>query len=171
MTTIDLEDIDLPAPEEDRDATGALLPPLSLRTIEEIWDHRERLAEELRDLAHKKGRLEQELERRARAARPDYAPETAKGSVELAGDRVVLRMTYDKTYDYDRDLIDALPSFVTTNELSANEYGELVRWEPNVNGTVFNKLIQRGAALGVHLAQMRRLKSARPHFEPKERLA
>lgn len=163
--TAEALDIDLGFDEPAR--SPAVWLDFSKLKLEHLWEHHESLKASVRETYAEIGRIEQELERRALAARPDFTAESG-GGVEIAGEHLVIGMSYDRDYEYDEEVIARLP---VLEELTVKEYGELVKYTPKVNGTVYNRLLKRGGRLAEVLTGMRRLKSSRPKFTPRERVA
>ncbi len=143
----------------------ALPAHLEALNVDELWLARERLRLERQRLAEEVGRCEQELAHRCYAARPDFTSESG-GSVELAGDSIVVVMTFARDYVYDERGIMELAQ---SEELTAAEYNDLVQFVPKVSGTVFNAFCKRGGDLSERLLALRTLKNARPEFKPKSR--
>ena len=139
-------------------ATLASLP------LEELWDFREDMAAEIRRTQERKGRIEQEFVRRAHKARPDFGPESS-GAAEVVGETLILAVTYSRDYAYDGEKVVEAQKYLT-----ADEYDRFVKFEPRVNGTVFNALLKRGGELAALLTGARSIKGTpRPTFTPKGR--
>lgn len=139
-------------------ATLAKLP------LEELWDFREAMAAEIKRTQEGKGRIEQEFVRRALEARPDFGPDSG-GTVEVVGETLVLAVGYSRDYAYDGDKVVEAQKYLTPDE-----YDRFVKFEPKVNGTVFNALLKRGGELAALLTGARSIKGTpRPTFTPKGR--
>lgn len=133
-------------------------------SLDALWELRGEADYQLRDLRDYKGSIDQELTRRFGAAHPDFNEDTG-GTVAVAGESVVLKMGYSRSYAYNQE-----PLLLLQGELTDDEYGKLVAWEPKVSGTVFNSLLRRGGKVAELLQRARFLKSASPSFEAKERV-
>ena len=132
--------------------------------LEELWDFREAMAAEIRRTQERKGRIEQEFVRRAHKARPDFGPESS-GAAEVVGETLILAVTYSRDYAYDAEKVVEVQRFLTPDE-----YDRFVKFEPKVNGTVFNALLKRGGELAALLTGARSIKGTpRPTFTPKGR--
>jgi len=139
-------------------ATLAKLP------LEELWDFREAMAAEIKRTQEGKGRIEQEFVRRALEARPDFGPDSG-GTVEVVGETLVLAVGYSRDYQYDAEKVVEVQKYLTPDE-----YDRFVKFEPKVNGTVFNALLKRGGELAALLTGARSIKGTpRPTFTPKGR--
>ena len=153
---------------DQRDTSVAELPAWPLLVampLEELWDCLTLAKRDVADARERQGRVEQELLRRVQAARPDFGPESG-GGADLAGDTAVVTLTYSRDYEYDEQAILAL---VAQKHVSSTEFNELVKYQPKVNWTVFNRLLKRGGMVA-HLLQLSRtLKSYRPQFAIKGR--
>jgi hypothetical protein len=132
--------------------------------LEELWDFRQALADEIRRTQEQKGRIEQELLRRALAARPDFTPE-AGGTVEVVGPFLTVTVGYNRDYEYDSTKVVEAQRYLTDDE-----YDRFVKFEPKVNGTMFNALMKRGGELAALLTSMRKVKRATPTFTAKGRV-
>lgn len=141
-------------------------------TLDQLWHLREDFRMDAAEIAESKGRIEQELLRRALEANPDFGPEAA-GSVQLAGDDVVIAVTYSRTYEPQEAAIMELATMTSPESgpplITEQELKDLVSYEPKINGTVFNSLRRRGGPLAEVLRRCRYLKSSSVQFTPKER--
>jgi hypothetical protein len=139
--------------------------PLEEKSLDDLWQMRMEAIDDKRDADLRRGHVEVELQRRVHETNPTF-DEQSSGSVEMAGEGVLVRMTYSRDYDVNQDAVMDLQA---EKLLSAAEFDQLVSYTPKLNGTVFNQLVKRGGRLAEVLQNARRLKSARPSFEAKER--
>jgi len=141
------------------------------RTLDDIWLRIEETAAEIKALYQQKDVLEAEVCRRLEAEHPDYNAETG-GSVDLAGEDLVLHVTYDRTYDYRNEAIMEIQRLAAERPdvLSPAEFEQLVpEWLPKVNGRVFNSLANRGGLLADMLNTARFTIRSKLKFEKKAR--
>lgn len=139
------------------------LPELS---VDCLWKLRVATEAERRRWADYKGQIEQEINRRFREAHPNYGPDTG-GTVKLPGDAIVLKLGYNRDYEYD---VTKLTELVTDELLTHSELAALIpKYEPKVSGTQFNNLLKRGGDVAERLRAARTLKSSSPTLEYEER--
>lgn len=143
---------------------------LDTLTVDALWHSKGEAERHVRDWSEQKGRVTQELERRVKAAHPEYTPETG-GSVEIVGENLRIAMTYSRTEKVNTEVVSELAVLANTDgsDLSPVEYDDLVKWEPKVNGTKANTLKRRGGDLAEILSRVKMLTGARPDFEAKAR--
>lgn len=139
-------------------------------TVDDLWHSKGEAERHLREWADHKGHITQELERRVKDAHPDFKPEDG-GSVEIVGASIRVAMTYSKTEKVNAEVVAELAAMATEegSALNYDEYEDLVKWEPKVNGTKANVLKKRGGALADVLERVKTLTGARPEFEAKAR--
>lgn len=145
------------------EGAAALQKPLEEMTLEELWDRREEYAAESRDLSYRKGKVEAEVIRRISEAHPDFTQEDG-GTVQIAGENIILTLGYAKEYDWDSAVLIEASTHLTTDE-----YLELVKWVPKADGRVYNTLLKRGGQLAEILGRARHFKGARPELKAKAR--
>jgi len=139
-------------------------------TVDELWYRHNEADRHRREWADHKGRIVQELERRVKDAHPSFKPEDG-GSREIVGTDLRLSMTYDRRYAVDEDVVLELTGLSLAEDapLNEEEFRRLVRYKPEVNGTVVNTLARRGGVLADLLGRVRILTGATPKFEAKAR--
>jgi hypothetical protein len=140
-------------------------PKLADLSVDELWAEREEAKKDKDAAASKMTACDAEADRRIHVQRPDFGPETG-GGAEIVGEELRLVMTYSREYEDDeRVLLDLLQRRLLTPE----EFSQLVKYEPKVNGTTYNALLKRGGEVEEILRRARTLKSSRPSFAAKPR--
>jgi hypothetical protein len=145
--------------------------PLTEWPLDDVWAQYEEVAGIIKNLYRDKDVLEAELGRRLAEEHPEYSAETG-GSVDLAGQSMLLHVTMDRTYAYREDGIMELQRLAAERPevLSPAEFEQLVpEWTPKVSGTVFNALCKRGGLLADMLNSLRYLQRSKAKFERKAR--
>ncbi len=134
--------------------------------LDKLWDLHEDYAAEIKEAYDQKGRIEQELERRALAARPDFSPQ-ASGTVQMAEGELLLVVSYDREYEYDDSVLYTIQEEKLLTEIELGKLAETV-WKWHYRGG-YADLMKRGGRLAEVLGPARTLKSAKAKFEPKVR--
>jgi hypothetical protein len=169
MTTQLLPDGSIPLPDDINNEGCLPERPTVFTTLglDALWRLRAEAQHEIDTARDYKTAIDAELSRRFREAHPDYDAESG-GTVELAGERVVLKLGYSRTYEYDDK---ALLQLVADELITQSEFDELVTaWQAKVDGRFFNSLLRRGEALKDRLLGTRKVKGTpSPQFEAKER--
>ena len=134
-------------------------------SLDDLWAMRETINAEIKANYEMRASVDAELQRRILAAHPDFTEATG-GGVTIAGEEILLTMTYDRDYGFNEE---ALQRLAASEILTPSEYSKLVKWEPKVNGTEYNTLQRRGAEFIEALEGVRYLKHAAPKYEMKAR--
>ena len=139
--------------------------------LDSLWQLREQVDAELRDLRDYRTGIDAELDRRFKAASPEFGEESG-GSAELAGRTIAVRLSYVRDYAWDSG---ALTAVLQARDdagrplLTEAEWDKLVKIEMTGNSTAYNALLKRGGVLAELLAKARILKRATPKFEAVKR--
>lgn len=131
--------------------------------LEQVWEKRGEAEEAMRFSRNAKDQIDQELARRFREARPDF-DESMAGGADLAGDEIVVTMTWDRDYAYDEAELLEL-----RKHLTQDEFDKVVAFVPKVNRVHLNRLEKRGGVVGEIIKAATKLKNARAKFDAKAR--
>lgn len=165
MTKVDLSEL------TQRDFELAEIPPprpviSDKLTVDTLWRLRELADEERKDLSRYIGMIDAELERRVLTDNPGFGPEDGGGR-DLTGERVLLTMTYSRTYaDPDDETVQRV---LASEALTPAESNKLVNFKAVIDGRFHSTLMRRGGAIAEAIAPLRMLRGARPVFTAKER--
>ena len=153
-----------------QDPPAAVSVDMSTLTVDALWHSKGEAERHAREWAEHKGHITQELERRVKDAHPGFRPEDG-GSREIVGESIRVAMTYSRTERVNAEVVAELAAMATEagSALNYDEYEDLVKWEPKINGVKANALKKRGGALAGVLARVKTLTGARPEFEARAR--
>ena len=142
--------------------TPRAMPNIAACSLEDALKLREEIDVDLRYLRDRKTEIDADLERRILAAHPEYDAEKG-GTVSLAGDSLILKMGYTKTYEYDAG---RLANVLADNLVTKGEWDELIpEWAPKVNGRFYTKLLGMGNERLTEALKRARVVKSRPDFK------
>lgn len=144
--------------------------PVRDMTLQQLWEEREDLRDEVYRLQNRKTHIEQEMHRRIREGNPDF-DEYSAGSVEYSEGPMALRLTYNREYEFSDQGLRELARLAHEQPdlITPGEYEALVKTKLVVDGNKYNALKKRGGLLADMLETCRMLKRYTPQFERRHR--